>query len=79
MNKLPHRATYIFLVDPRTKRLHVQRRSDLKDYCPGYLDPTPGGVVGVGEGYGENAEREVRGRTDVEARVLRHSSRTFPE
>ena len=38
----------------------VQKRSLQKDYCPGKLDPTPGGVVGFGESYRENAEREIQ-------------------
>jgi putative hydrolase of the HAD superfamily/pyrimidine and pyridine-specific 5'-nucleotidase len=37
----------------------VQRRSRLKDYCPGRLDPLPGGVVGCGESYRQNAIREL--------------------
>jgi pyrimidine 5'-nucleotidase len=37
----------------------VQRRSSLKDYCPFKLDPLPGGVVGYGESYRENATREL--------------------
>ena len=40
-------------------KILVQRRSMLKDYCPGKLDPTPGGVVGFGESYEENATREI--------------------
>eukprot|EP00519_Triparma_laevis_P003951 CAMPEP_0182502570 /NCGR_PEP_ID=MMETSP1321-20130603/13699_1 /TAXON_ID=91990 /ORGANISM="Bolidomonas sp., Strain RCC1657" /LENGTH=348 /DNA_ID=CAMNT_0024707535 /DNA_START=194 /DNA_END=1237 /DNA_ORIENTATION=- len=56
---LCHRATYIFVVLPNDDLL-VQKRSNLKDYRPGYYDPTPGGVVGYGETYGVNAERELR-------------------
>jgi pyrimidine 5'-nucleotidase len=63
-----HRATYILIFikgdndnDETGPDQHVlvQRRSSKKDYCPGKLDPTPGGVVGFGESYQENAEREV--------------------
>jgi hypothetical protein len=41
-NHLIHRATYAFI---RTSGnyFYVQKRSRLKDYCPGCLDPTPGG------------------------------------
>ena len=31
----------------------------LKDYCPGYYDPTPGGVVAAGESYEVTNRREV--------------------
>jgi putative hydrolase of the HAD superfamily len=37
----------------------VQKRSHLKDYCPGKFDPLPGGVVGYGESYRTNAVREL--------------------
>jgi len=43
----------------RDEFLLVQRRSRIKDYCPGKLDPSPGGVVGFGESYLENAGREM--------------------
>ena len=59
LQRLTHRATYIFLRRPSDGRLYVQRRSHLKDYCPGFLDPTPGGVVGLSEPYSLNAEREL--------------------
>ena len=52
-----HRATYL-LVFCGDKVL-VQKRSLLKDYCPGKYDPTPGGVVGYQESYLENAQREL--------------------
>jgi putative hydrolase of the HAD superfamily/pyrimidine and pyridine-specific 5'-nucleotidase len=66
LQNLWHRATYV-LVTLATKHdetnappsVLVQRRSRQKDYCPGKLDPTPGGVVGFGESYRENAEREM--------------------
>lgn len=70
LKNLWHRATYILVLvkdrksnknktDKDETLVLVQRRSLIKDYCPGKLDPTPGGVVGFGESYQENAEREV--------------------
>ncbi|GMI46894.1 hypothetical protein TrCOL_g2562 [Triparma columacea] len=59
LQKLCHRATYILLVRPSDGKLFVQKRSTLKDYKPGYWDPTPGGVVGYGESYELNAQREL--------------------
>ncbi|CAM9686298.1 unnamed protein product [Choristocarpus tenellus] len=60
---LPHRATYVFVRVPggssTNPKLWVQKRTMIKDYCPGYLDPTAGGVVGADETYEENAHREV--------------------
>ena len=56
--RLIHRATYAFVKDS-DNYFYVQKRSALKDYCPGYFDPTPGGVVGAGESYEETNTREV--------------------
>ena len=44
----------------------VQCRSQLKDYCPGKLDPTPGGVVGYGESYLHNATRELQEEMQID-------------
>jgi putative hydrolase of the HAD superfamily/pyrimidine and pyridine-specific 5'-nucleotidase len=66
LNNLWHRATYILVRhetddDPSDDTMHllVQRRSMQKDYYPGKLDPTPGGVVEFGETYLLNAIREI--------------------
>ncbi len=57
-DKLIHRATYAFI---RTSQnyYYVQKRSSLKDYCPGYFDPCPGGVVAAGESYEYTNTREI--------------------
>jgi pyrimidine 5'-nucleotidase len=71
LRKLWHRATYVLVKhEPMHVEQHgthdsdvyvlVQKRSILKDYCPGKLDPVPGGVVGYGETYSENAIREMQ-------------------
>jgi isopentenyldiphosphate isomerase len=56
--RLIHRATYAFVRNSENYFL-VQRRSALKDYCPLYLDPTPGGVVAAGESYEFTNRREL--------------------
>ena len=38
----------------------MQKRSSLKDYCPGYLDLAAGGCVGMNEDEDENAKRELQ-------------------
>jgi 8-oxo-dGTP pyrophosphatase MutT (NUDIX family) len=55
---LCHRATYIIIEDGQG-RLYVQRRTLLKDYCPGMLDACCGGVVQTGEEYYPSALREL--------------------
>ncbi|ETV89264.1 hypothetical protein H257_00608 [Aphanomyces astaci] len=56
---LPHRATYI-VIRNSAGDFYVQRRTLIKDYCPGFLDPMAGGVVQAGESYEDNALREVK-------------------
>jgi 8-oxo-dGTP pyrophosphatase MutT (NUDIX family) len=70
--RLIHRATYA-LVRTSGNYFYVQKRSMLKDYCPGYLDPTPGGVMAAGETYEVTNIREVEeemGIKDVEMQHL---------
>ncbi len=55
---LRHRATYIVVHDGMGKIL-VQRRTDNKDFMPGMLDATAGGVVQADEGMLESARREA--------------------
>ena len=55
---LRHRATYAFIKNSKNL-FYVQKRSTLKDYCPSYFDPTPGGVVAANESYEVANQREV--------------------
>ena len=54
-----HRASYIFVLDRLTDKFVIQKRTLLKDYCPGYFDIVTGGVVGAGEDDDLGAEREL--------------------
>ena len=56
--KMIHRATYAFIRNSQNL-FFVQRRSKIKDYCPHYFDPTPGGVVAAGESYDNTNRREI--------------------
>lgn len=69
--RLPHRATYI-IVKTSAGLYYVQRRTMIKDYCPGFLDPMSGGVVQYGETMEENAYREVDEEMGVRDVPLRH-------
>ncbi|MDX7999537.1 NUDIX hydrolase YfcD [Xenorhabdus sp. Reich] len=55
---LRHRATYIVVHDGMGKIL-VQHRTETKDFYPGKLDATAGGVVMVGENLLYSARREA--------------------
>ena len=64
--RLRHRATYIVVHDGMGKIL-VQRRTDTKDFLPGMLDATAGGVVQADEVLLQN---ETTGaRQQVAARI----------
>lgn len=56
--RLRHRATYIVVHDGMGKIL-AQRRTGSKDFYPGWLDATAGGVVQSGEHMLESARREA--------------------
>ncbi|WP_414161230.1 NUDIX hydrolase YfcD [Serratia sp. BNK-12] len=58
VQRLRHRATYIVVHDGMGKIL-VQRRTDIKDFYPGWLDATAGGVVQSGENVLDSARREA--------------------
>ena len=56
--RLPHRATYVFVFNS-AGRIYVQLRTATKDVYPSYWDLAAGGVVLAGESYEESAEREL--------------------
>ena len=56
--RLRHRGTYIVVHDGMGKIL-VQRRTDTKDFLPGMLDATAGGVVQADEVLLDSARREA--------------------
>ncbi len=62
---LPHRATYIFVLNTQGE-IFVQKRTMNKDIYPGYLDVATGGVVLAGESYELSAERELAEELGVE-------------
>ncbi|ADW72867.1 NUDIX hydrolase [Rahnella aceris] len=55
---LRHRASYIVVHDGMGNIL-VQRRTETKDFYPGWLDATAGGVVQSGENILDSARREA--------------------
>ena len=55
---LRHRATYIVVHDGAGKIL-VQKRTEIKDFYPGFLDATAGGVVTQDENILDSAKREA--------------------
>ncbi|KAL4502965.1 hypothetical protein ABPG72_014194 [Tetrahymena utriculariae] len=68
--KLIHRATYIFLENADTKKFYVHKRTIHKKWCPGFWDPTFGGVVQYEESYEQNAQRELLEEAGVEEKLV---------
>ena len=58
VGNLRHRCTYVAVVTSDGE-LVVHQRADWKDVYPSYWDVAFGGIAGVGEGWGEAAEREL--------------------
>lgn len=55
---LIHRCSFVLVFNSQGE-LYVQRRVSFKETYPSHYDPAPGGVVGSGETYEENALREL--------------------
>jgi len=68
---LLHRSTYIFIQNSRGQ-FYVQKRTMIKDYCPGYFDPAPGGVLQAGETYADGAKRELQEEMGIKDVPLTH-------
>lgn len=68
-------------IEEEEEFLLVQRRSNIKDYCPGLLDPAPGGVVGFGESYLLNSTREMMEEMNIDVTSNKNEIKhlfTFP-
>lgn len=70
-DRLIHRATYAF-IKTSSNYYYVQKRSALKDYCPGYYDPNPGGVVAAGESYATTNKREIEEEMGIKDANMEH-------
>lgn len=67
-----HRAVHIFALNPKGE-IFLQKRSRLKDNCPGLWDSSAAGHVDAGEEYDECAARELEeelGLVDHEVREV---------
>ncbi len=58
--KLNHRIVHVLVLNPKTKEIYFQKRSEKKNYLPGYYCTSAGGHVQSGESYEDAAKRELR-------------------
>jgi isopentenyldiphosphate isomerase len=56
--RLPHRSTYILVLNARGE-LFVHLRTATKDVYPSHWDPCVGGVLAAGEAFAAGAAREL--------------------
>ena len=63
---LIHRATYILVFNDE-EQIFTQKRTQIKDFLPGYYDVAAGGVVREGEDYHLSATRELQEELGVQA------------
>lgn len=59
MKNLIFRTTNIIIFNPKTNQFTLQIRSDNKEYCPGFIDITTGGIVSCNEDVSQSAIREL--------------------
>ena len=78
LKKLRHRATYIFAKNSK-EEFYVQKRSKIKDYCPGYYEIVSGGCVQYGETYEENAYRELEEELGIKGTKMDHLFKFYYE
>lgn len=62
---LIHRASFTIIFNKKGE-IFVQKRVAFKETFPGHHDPAPGGVVGSGESYEENAIAELKEEMGIE-------------
>ena len=55
---LTYRVTYVLVFNSAGQVL-IQRRTDIKDWCPGRYDFAAGGIIQFDESYNLSAEREL--------------------
>ena len=66
---LPHRASYIVVMDAH-ERILVEIRTLCKDYAPGMFDACVGGVIQAGEDPDLSASRELKEEIGVDSNTI---------
>ena len=65
-----HREVHVFIVNPSTKEIIVQKRSKTVDYLPGYYDVSVGAHVLSRESYEQSAIRECNEELGIKPGVM---------
>ena len=68
--KLNHRIVHIIVINPKTKEIYWQKRSESKSFLPGFYCTSAGGHVQSGESYFEAATRELKEEIGLEVSII---------
>jgi 8-oxo-dGTP pyrophosphatase MutT (NUDIX family) len=68
--KLNHRIVHILVINPKTKEIYWQKRSEYKSFLPGFYCTSAGGHVQSGESYFEAAKRELKEEIGLEVPII---------
>ena len=75
--KFNHRIVHVFVINPKTNQVYLQKRSEKKSYLPGYYCTSAGGHVQTGESYEEAAKRELREEIGLDVPIHKMCSMEF--
>lgn len=75
--KLNHRIVHVFVINPETKDVFIQKRAETKSFLPGYYCTSAGGHVKSGESYEEAAKRELKEELGLEPPLIKIGSVEF--
>lgn len=68
VRKLPHRCTYVLVVN-QCGELFIHLRTSTKDVYPSHWDVCIGGVLAAGETFAQGVKREIREELGIDADV----------
>lgn len=68
-NGLSNRIVHVFVVDPESGSIFIQKRGESVRYLPGYYCTSAGGHVGSGEDYDVAAKREMKEEIGIDADI----------
>lgn len=75
--KLNHRIVHILVINPKTNEIYLQKRSEKKDFLPGYYCTSAGGHVRTGEKYEDAARRELEEEIGVTPKLIKATELQF--